>query len=244
MRRLAPELGGVNSGLHLEFLQGVDGRQERIGVEVDVGVGDAVEGVVVELAAHAGNREVLRTALSALTAHGGSAIREGGIDVGAQSHELQEIASIERQLDDALIVDYRADRGVLRGKQRSAARHLDGFGHGADPELKIDAGHLLNLQLHAAPELGLEALHLRSDVVNTRLQRRKRVIACVIRGGRSREIGLRIGDSHGSADDHRAAGISHHTGDFTGRLPEQQSQTGGQDERRSKHRAHGCAPSL
>ena len=51
LARPTPEFGGVDAGLHLELFERVDRRQEDIGVEVDVGVVDAVERVVVEFAA-------------------------------------------------------------------------------------------------------------------------------------------------------------------------------------------------
>ncbi len=42
----AAELRGINAGLHLEFLQSLHRRQKYVGIEVDVGVGDAIQGVV------------------------------------------------------------------------------------------------------------------------------------------------------------------------------------------------------
>ena len=67
LSRGASELGRVDAGLHLEFFQRVHRWEEDVGVEVDVGVVDAVERVVVELAPLAGNRNLLvgpRPALS------------------------------------------------------------------------------------------------------------------------------------------------------------------------------------
>src|SRR5437870_13878649 len=45
---LMPELRGINTELNFELLNGVNGRKDDIGVEIRVGVIDAVEGVVVE----------------------------------------------------------------------------------------------------------------------------------------------------------------------------------------------------
>jgi hypothetical protein len=50
LTRATSEFGRVNAGLDLELLQRIDRWQEDIGVEVDVGVVDAVQRVVVELA--------------------------------------------------------------------------------------------------------------------------------------------------------------------------------------------------
>src|SRR6058998_1471982 len=48
LRALMPELRGVNTNLNFELLNGVNGRKDDIGIEIRVGVIDAVEGVVVE----------------------------------------------------------------------------------------------------------------------------------------------------------------------------------------------------
>ena len=66
LARPTAEFGGIHAGLHLEFLERVDRRQEDIGVEVDVGVVHAVERVEVELAALPRNRELLVGARAAL----------------------------------------------------------------------------------------------------------------------------------------------------------------------------------
>src|SRR5262249_31365193 len=62
----AAELGGVNAALHLEFLNGVERGKLDVKVEIRVGVGYAVEGVVIPGAAHACHREVLIGAIAAL----------------------------------------------------------------------------------------------------------------------------------------------------------------------------------
>src|SRR3981081_19193 len=105
-----PEFGGVDTGLHFEFLQGVDRRQEGVGVEVDVGVCDTVERIVVELAALATDREVLSRPASSLAAGCGAAVRIAGIYVGAECDQLDEVSPVERQFNDALIIDYGAER--------------------------------------------------------------------------------------------------------------------------------------
>src|SRR2546425_2623248 len=48
LRALMPELRGVNTGLNFELLNGVNRGKHDIGIEIWVGVIDAVEGVVVE----------------------------------------------------------------------------------------------------------------------------------------------------------------------------------------------------
>src|SRR5213593_2923667 len=48
LRALMPELRGVNTDLNFELLNSVNGRKDDIGIEIRVGIIDAVEGVVVE----------------------------------------------------------------------------------------------------------------------------------------------------------------------------------------------------
>src|SRR5262250_1797388 len=48
LRALMPELRGVNTDLNFELLNGVNGGKDDIGVEIRVGVIDAIEAVVVE----------------------------------------------------------------------------------------------------------------------------------------------------------------------------------------------------
>ena len=60
------ELGGIDAALDLEFLNGVDGGKLDLQVEIGVGVGYAVKGVVIPRAAHARHREALIGAIAAL----------------------------------------------------------------------------------------------------------------------------------------------------------------------------------
>ena len=62
------ELRRVNPGLDLEFLESVDRRLQDVGVEIDVGVGDAVQGVVLPRRAPARNGDGERAARAAQAA--------------------------------------------------------------------------------------------------------------------------------------------------------------------------------
>ena len=86
----ASELRGVDAGLHLELFQRVDRRQEDVGIEIDVGVVDAVERVVVELAALAGNGDLLVGARTALAVARLAGTGEAGADVRAQGNQAQD----------------------------------------------------------------------------------------------------------------------------------------------------------
>ena len=128
LARLAPEFGGVDAGLHLEFFERVDRRQEDVGVEVDVGVVDAVERVVVEFAALPRNRQLLVGARAALAVARLAGAGKLGADVRAQRDQLEIVSAVERQLDDAPVLDDGAD-GRIRGfDQRRDPGHRRRFG--------------------------------------------------------------------------------------------------------------------
>src|ERR1700730_6490955 len=97
------EFGGVHAGLHLEFLQRVDGRQEGVSVKVDVRIGDAIQSVIVELTALAADRKVLGGAVASLAAAGRAAVRITRIHVWTESDQLDEVPTVERQFHDALV---------------------------------------------------------------------------------------------------------------------------------------------
>ena len=104
LRHFAPELGRVDAGLHLEFLDAVDRGQEGIRIEVDVLIDDPVERVLVVFAALTGDREILRGSVATLPAGGAATAAAGPVraHVRAQRHEIDEVATVERQLQDLL----------------------------------------------------------------------------------------------------------------------------------------------
>ncbi len=139
------ELGGIDAGLHLEFLQRVDGRQHDVGVEIGVGVVDAVEREVVEHDALAGDGDRLIGAVATLARTGlaGGGRQRGR--VGRERDQLQIVAAVQRQFDDALVVDHGADGGVLGLQLGGAGFDGDGFGHLADGQAEIEADGLLDV---------------------------------------------------------------------------------------------------
>ena len=98
----------------VELLQRVDRRQQHVGVEVQVGVLDAVERVVVEVDALAGHVQRKAVALAAHALFALARRRPVGGGAGNQRRQLQVVAAVERQLDDRAVFDNRADGGVLR----------------------------------------------------------------------------------------------------------------------------------
>ena len=144
---VAPELGRVNAGLHLELLQRVDRGQDHVGVEVGVGILDAVQREVVEHDALSGHRDRLVGAVAALARAGLAGGRRDGGDVGRERDQLQIVAAVERQFDDALVLDHGTDGGVLGLQLGGRTRYLDGFGYLSERKGDIQANGLLHLHL-------------------------------------------------------------------------------------------------
>jgi len=76
LARFAAKLGGIDSALHLELLQRVDGRQNDVRVEIDIRVLHAIEREVIVHAALSGQRDVLPGSGSTLAGVGLSRIGE------------------------------------------------------------------------------------------------------------------------------------------------------------------------
>ncbi len=112
----AAELGREDAGLNLELLNGVDRGQENIKVKADIGVVDSIQSEIIELAALAGDRDVLGAALAPLPSGGGTVRAEAEAHVGTERNQLQEVAPVERQVHDTFIFDHRSDRGVFGGQ--------------------------------------------------------------------------------------------------------------------------------
>ena len=66
LAQLAPKLGRVHAGLHFEFLQRIDRRQEDVRIEVHIRVINAVQREVIPLAPTAADRQLLRRPIAAL----------------------------------------------------------------------------------------------------------------------------------------------------------------------------------
>src|SRR5262252_7006229 len=101
----APELGREDSRLHFELLQRIDRRQDHVCVEIDIRILDAIQGEVVERAPLAGDSDVLRCPRSTLALILLSCGCEPIADVRTKCGKLEEVASVQRHLDDALVLD-------------------------------------------------------------------------------------------------------------------------------------------
>ena len=156
LRGLASKLRGIDSGLHLKLLQGVDRRLNDVRIEVRIGVINAVQCEIVEVAAVPRYGNILVGAVAPLARAGLTGAPEAVAHVGRQRDQLQIVAPVQRQLHNPFVLDDRADRSVFGGQQLGRRRYLDRFVHLTDREIKIEAGALLHLQLDVGANSGLE----------------------------------------------------------------------------------------
>jgi hypothetical protein len=135
---LPAELGGVHSGLDLEFLNSFHRRQKDISVEVDVGVSDAIKSVIGPGGASSGQRHGkggARPSEASARLLGG---QEAESNVRGQGDQAEEIPTVQRQLVNALFLDDRADRGIFGAQHRSGSSHLDRLRRLSHREAEID----------------------------------------------------------------------------------------------------------
>ncbi len=213
LRGGAPELGRKDSGLDLELLQRVDRWQENISVEVDVRILHAIQGEVVELASLASDRNILLSARPALTLIGDGGIRESIAHVGTERDKLEEVAAIQRHVDDTLILDDGPHRRVLRRDQRGRAGDLDGLVQLSDLQNEVEARRLLDLQLHVILRDRAETRQLHLDVVLARLQAGQVVYAGFVADHGARGVCGRVGHGNGHAGNDGAARVANHAAD-------------------------------
>src|SRR5262249_47031126 len=76
---------------------------------------------------------------------------------GGQCAELDEAASIQRQVIDFLAVDNLSQRGAVGFDQRGRARDFDGLTDIADRHVEVDASNLVNLNGYASAGFGSES---------------------------------------------------------------------------------------
>src|SRR5438552_17044470 len=97
LRALMPELRGVNTELNFELLNGVNGGKDDIGVEIRVGVIDAIEAVVVEHDALPARGYGLRGAVATLPGAGLTSRRRERVYIGRQRDKAQVLAAVRGQ---------------------------------------------------------------------------------------------------------------------------------------------------
>ena len=89
----------------------------------------------------------------------------GGRDAGGEGGELEDVASVEREIVDLLLVDDLADGGFGSLELRGECGDFDDFVGSADAEGEGDVGGLADLDVEGGDLAGLEAGLLYADGV-------------------------------------------------------------------------------
>src|SRR5262249_7470403 len=113
---------------HLEFLECIDRRKQEVGVEIRVGVFDAIQDVMVIVDTLAGDVQgegVTCPAHALLPLRGGGTVGGGS---GRERNQLQVITPIEGKLHDAAIFDYGSEFRGLCLEHGRATGNLDCLG--------------------------------------------------------------------------------------------------------------------
>ena len=212
----AAVLSAEDARLDLELLQGINGGQKEIGVEVRIGIFHAIKRVVIEmdaLAGHIQSETVARAAHALLALRGSRTIRRGA---GNQRGKLQVVATVERQLDDALVFDHRAHRRSFSIQHGGAGGDIDDFGNITDLNREVDSHRLAGLQLDGVAHLGTETGRFHFYGVDARQKSRSRIETLGVRLEGTLNPGGRIGNGDGGTGDGGTGGVGNGATDFAG----------------------------
>jgi hypothetical protein len=202
----------VVTGLDAELLKRVGKRERLILLEVRIGMAGAIEperhlprlGAVGRQPQRAGNR--LPRFL----------IDRGQHHAGHQRAQLGRVAAVQRQFDNALLID---DLAEDRRRDVDGGRFA-GYGHGlrerANLDREIHGEVLVRLQQQTLALRRPEPLQLRGDVVGRRPQRRERVPAVDSAHGVSRQPGRDFLRLDRDARDDRAGVVRDDAVDLSG----------------------------
>src|SRR5262249_49742997 len=119
--------------------------------------------------AGSGNRETTETVAAT------GAISE--LHARHKRSEAHYVASVQRQLDDALVLDHAADVGRFGIQHGGGCRHFHGLIHRAYLELEILPNLGSGLHAESSDFLTLEARHLSFDVIVADWHQRKGVVS-------------------------------------------------------------------
>jgi hypothetical protein len=176
----------------------------------------------------AGNRDPL----AALHAPGGCSNLT--THCGASQHdEVHRIASVERQRDDALVVDHFADAGGARFDERRRGFDRDGLGHLSDRQRHVEHRVRVDLQRDARLYEAAEAAQRHLEAIRTERKVRQRVRARRVGGHAAREAGVGLRGGDGGARQDAAAVVTNGAVDLRGRAL-------GDRERREHEDAERC----
>ena len=188
--RLHAVLRVLRAGLHADFLHRIGKRQRQVDAVVPVVVHRTVEEVLHAELLTARDRDA--AALSQAPARG-----IAGIDgTASQDDERGDVAALERQRLDGLVVDDCADRGVARLDERRGRFDGHRFLERANLELHRDHRIAVHLQHDSRLHVGPEARERHFEAIRSDRQVRQRVRARDVGHGVPAEagVGLQSGD--------------------------------------------------
>ena len=143
--------------------------------------------------------------------------RRAGLHGRAGDHDqVGDLAALERQLDDPLVLDDVADAGAAHIDDRRGRLDRDRLLEIADRELRVERRRGADLQHDAGLDVGTESLerHLQPVRAGRQVRHDPGAFAVGDDGSGERRVGLRRG--HGDAGQHGAALIGHAAGELAG----------------------------
>ena len=232
--RMQAIAGRQGVGLDAEFLQRVGEGERQVDIRERVVVVSAVEQVVDVVALRTGHRDDHRAveALAADVVVAGS----GSVDRAArQEHQRGGLPPVQRQFQNAALIDHLRD-GVVLGLDHGGLRlHLDVFGDRTDLQAGIDLHVVPDLQKNVRLRISLEALGGDFEPVRTERQVGENVAAVGIGRGGACVLGIGLNRFDRGARYGGAGGIQNLTLNFGHRDGLAESRGGDQQGR------HRCA---
>jgi hypothetical protein len=125
-----------------------------------------------------------------------------------EEDQLGHLASVERQLDDALVIDDLADARAVSFDGRRVAGHRHLLRHVADPQRHVDHWIRADLEHDTVLDIGVEARQRHLELIGADGQVREHVPAVMGRDRYSSLSRVRLGHADLGAGDRRAARIS------------------------------------
>jgi hypothetical protein len=195
----APEFGAGNAGLQAELLNGFDGRVQHNSLPVMIfGVIDAIHAVVIRTEADTVD-DVRRGAPRGRNGQV-AGLRLRRHHARRQANQLIEIACVERQVLERLLVLQGADGDRFAFEQQRGGFHVHGLGNGADFHREVEDGALVQFERQLG-DGGAEARSLGAHGIGAGTQRGRHVLArgCSASGkfhtrGFADEVDFRAGD--------------------------------------------------
>ena len=199
--------------LDLELLERVGKRQREIQVVVRIVVRRAVEQIrdAVRLAAGDREREPALRAAEAAARRVQLRLRDDRRQV---LHEVGGISSVQRQLEDPLVVHHLADAHVARFDQRRFGLDEHRLFDRAERQLHVDHRIVVHPQHDAGPRVRLEPLKIHFQLVRTDRQARNRVRPGRVGERVAFEAGVGLRGDHIGARKNAAARVADDAGDL------------------------------